>query len=135
MTSDTYTVGDPHRPYVEGCARRQLVFSRCTACREAQLCGYRTCRSCGSRALRDEVSGGRGHIVSFTVVHKAASPRFKPIVPFTLALVELDEGFRAMMQLVGSLKPAIGDRVAIDFVADDADGAVLPYAERAEEAS
>ena len=133
MTSDAYTVGDPYRPYVEGCARRQLVFSRCAACRGTQLCGYRACRSCGSPALREEVSGGRGRIASFTVVHRAASPRFKPLVPFTLALVELDEGFRAMMRIAGPSEPAIGGRVAIGFAADEGDGTVLPYAECVED--
>lgn len=81
------------------------------------------------------MSGGRGQVASFTVVHKAASPRFKPLVPFTLALIELDEGFRAMMRIVGSSEPAIGDRVAVGFAADEADGTVLPYAERLEETS
>lgn len=132
MADKAYTIGDPHRAYVEGCARRQLVFHRCTACNMTQLCGYRVCRACGNATLDEAVSAGLGRVASYTKVHKAASPQFKAIVPFTLALVDLDEGFRAMMHVIHAHDIAIGDRVTIEFAEGGADATLLPFARRLE---
>jgi uncharacterized OB-fold protein len=59
-------------------------------------------------------ASGRGAIYSVTVVHRA--PRSVP-VPYVLAFVELVEGLRMLVAVVGegALSAAIGDRVTADF--------------------
>jgi uncharacterized protein len=130
--SPDYTLGDPQRPYLEGCARGEFVFLRCRACCDAQLPAYRICRRCGGREFTDEVASGGGRVASFTIVHRAASEHFRPLVPFALGLIDLDEGFRAMMRIEGMGEPAIGARVRIAFADDGPDGASLPHAVLAE---
>jgi uncharacterized OB-fold protein len=54
-------------------------------------------------------SNGRGTVYATTVVERAPSDEFRALAPYTLALVDLDEGPR----LMGHATPdvAIGDRV------------------------
>ena len=122
------STSDVHLPYLAGCQRGELVFSRCGACQHAQLAAYRVCVACGSPELITEVSSGKGAIASFTVVHRAPSEFFKAQTPYTLALIDFDEGFRAMMSVSGRDQPAIGDRVKVDFSARGPAGEPLPHA-------
>ncbi len=59
----------------------------------------------------------RGAIHSFTVVQRPANRAFDGDVPFVIALVDLDEGFRMMMNVIGEdrLSAAIGRRVRVVF--------------------
>ena len=62
-------------------------------------------------------SAKKGRIHSFTIVHRAAKVAFAAHVPFVLAVIELDEGFRMMMNVVGEnrFSAAIGNRVRVVF--------------------
>lgn len=123
-----YTAGDLYAPFRAGCARGELIFMRCASCGNAQLAAYRVCTACGGPSLRQAVSGGRGIIVSFTVVHRAPTPFFKAKTPFVLALIDLAEGFRAMMTVTGQGEPRIGAPVRVAFTASGPDGERLPEA-------
>jgi uncharacterized OB-fold protein len=62
-------------------------------------------------------SAGFGSVHSYTVVHHPANDSFKTEAPFVLALVDFDEGFRAMLNIVGedSLEARVGARVRVIF--------------------
>ncbi|MNV61006.1 hypothetical protein D3C71_1534950 [compost metagenome] len=64
---------------------------------------------------------------SFTIIRRASDPAFAPLVPYTVALIDLDEGPRMMANLLGAnaLSVKIGDRVQVTFE-DRGDGAMLP---------
>jgi uncharacterized OB-fold protein len=61
-----------------------------------------------------------------TVVHRAPSAAFRDAVPYALVLVDLDEGFRMLADVVGAdpAAVAIGDRVRVVF--QDRAGVALP---------
>jgi uncharacterized OB-fold protein len=60
---------------------------------------------------------GNGSIYSFTIIYRAPKADFKGKVPYTLALVELDEGPRLMTNIINieSSKISIGMRVRCTF--------------------
>ncbi|EJY56942.1 hypothetical protein URH17368_0369 [Alicyclobacillus hesperidum URH17-3-68] len=69
---------------------------------------------------------GLGTVYTYTVVHRGFGP-FQDEVPFTIALVDLDEGVRMMTRIVDAGEGiGIGDRVEVVFSERD-DGLVLPY--------
>ena len=105
------------RPYWEGCAAGELRYQWCAACRRAQFYPRVACARCGGRALEWRRSAGRGVVHAVTVVHRAPSAAFRADVPYTIALVDLDEGFRMMANVVGTAPEtvAIGDRVRLVF--------------------
>jgi uncharacterized OB-fold protein len=70
---------------------------------------------------------GAGSVHSFTIIRRASDPAFAPLVPYAVALIDLDEGPRMMANIVGAnaLAVKIGDRVQVTFE-DRGDGAMVP---------
>lgn len=118
-------------PFWSGTACGELLYQRCTACERTQFPPRRYCAHCQSSQIEWKASAGQGSVHSFTVVHRAPTAAFKDEVPYTIALVDLDEGFRMMLNVLGS-PPAhteIGARVRIVF--RRCGEAMLPQAELA----
>jgi hypothetical protein len=94
--------------------RYQLLGTRCKNCSSVYFPPRKICPKC-RRAGRIEdyrLSGG-GEIITYTKVH-SAPPNFERQLPYTLAIVRLDEGPRILAQVVGS-SPEIGSRVEAVF--------------------
>lgn len=117
-------------PYWAGCNREELLYQRCNACGHVQFYPRQTCTECQGSDLALLSSARRGSIHSFTIVQRPANRAFDGDVPFVIALVDLNEGFRMMMNVIGDdrLSAAIGRRVRIVFQQHTSDQK-LPQAE------
>jgi uncharacterized protein len=112
------TASDPLcQPLIDGLALGDVPYQLCADCGRVQTLARHACRGCGSTHLEWRTSAGHGTVFATTVVRRAPSPAFQPLVPYTLALVDLDEGAR----LMGHAEPgvAIGDRVTAGFFDHD----------------
>ena len=76
---------------------------RCPSCGATQFYPSVVCRSCGATALAWREISGNGSIYAFTEVSGDA--------PFTVALIDLDEGTRVLSSVAGSEARSIGTRV------------------------
>ncbi|MEO8281569.1 MAG: OB-fold domain-containing protein, partial [Ideonella sp.] len=78
-------------------------------------------RHCMAEGLEWETSSGIGSIYTFTVNHRAANAHMADKVPYVVAVVQLDEGFRLMANIVDADPQSvrIGDRVKVRFLALD----------------
>lgn len=112
-------------------ASHVLAVQRCVAC------GWFThppdviCVNCLSpeRAFRFDPVSGRGRVRSWTVMHDAFLPGFRPDVPYVVVDVELDEqeGLRMVGQLVGGSADGLALGAAAEVVFDDvAEGRAVP---------
>lgn len=112
-------------PYWEALSHRVLSYQRCTACQRAVFYPRARCPHCFSDQLEWHASAGRGSVYAVTTVHRA--PRaFESRAPFCVALIDLDEGFRMLSNLV-SCSPGqarIGMAVQLDF--EERDETLLP---------
>lgn len=100
--------------------RRELVRPVCGDCGRNFFTPQIACPACLSENWAYEPSDGRGRVYSATVVHKPPSPGFA--VPFRLGIVDLDEGWSMLAELVGNA--AIGTPVTVTWI--ERDGRVLP---------
>jgi uncharacterized protein len=100
------SLGDP---FLAGLAEGVLRYQRCMDCAAPQSLARHACRHCGGEHLVWQDAAGIGTVYALTVVTRAPSEAFRALAPYTLALVDLDEGPR----LLGHATPglAIGDRV------------------------
>lgn len=116
--------------YWSGCNREELLYQRCNACGHVQFYPRQSCTECQGSDLASLPSARRGSIHSFTIVQRPANRAFDGDVPFVIALVDLNEGFRMMMNVIGDdrLSAAIGRRVRIVFEQHTSDQK-LPQAE------
>jgi uncharacterized OB-fold protein len=72
------------------------LIQQCLACQTFQAPGRITCDHCGNNKLEWIEAKGTGIIYSYVVFHRSFHPYYDDKVPYTVALVELDEGPRVM---------------------------------------
>jgi uncharacterized OB-fold protein len=123
VTADT-------REFWDACARGELVYQVCPDCASVQFYPRRHCAACQAVELEWRRSAGLGAVYSHTTVYRAPTPAFKAEVPYVIALVNLDEGFRMMVNILGCdpAAVAIGSRMRIVFRAAGG-GVTLPQGE------
>jgi len=119
-------------PYWDAAREGRLVYQRCTQCHHVLGYPRGSCPACQARSPAWHESSGGGVIASFSIVHRAPVPAFRSDSPYVLALVDFDEGFRLMMNVVGdsALASSIGDRVRVTFESRGEDGAQVPQVVR-----
>ena len=100
-------------PFVEGLQKGEIRYQACSTCGAAQTLARYACRACGSKELQWRVARGTGRVYSVTTVARAPSDEFRPLAPYALAIVELDEGPRLMGHATADAR--IGDRVIAGF--------------------
>ncbi|WP_454695877.1 Zn-ribbon domain-containing OB-fold protein [Achromobacter aegrifaciens] len=118
------------RPFWDGCRGGKLRYQTCADCGAVQRIPRSVCTHCHGLRLDWNESAGLGTVLSHTTVHRAPTPAFKTETPYVIALVDLDEGFRLMVNTRGGANPplAIGQRVRIGFEPRGDD--LLPIAEQ-----
>ena len=107
------------RPYWDGVAEHRLLVQHCD-CGRWIWQPRPVCPNCRAvDAPWAEVSGD-GCIASWTVIYPPVLPAWRRDVPFTVLLVELDEGVRMIGRLVDGDPDnlTIGDRVALRWRRD-----------------
>ena len=111
-------------PFWAATQRHQLVMQRCESCHRLVWYPRFICPHCGEFSLRWEQQSGHGVIHAVSVHHRAAHPAFADRVPYSVVLVDLDEGARMMSNVFGP-PPAAGDAVSVAWLPLD-DGRNLP---------
>jgi uncharacterized OB-fold protein len=112
-------------PFWDAAKAERLIFQHCTDCCQAQYYPRILCSHCGSRSLEWRESERNGTIHALTEVHIPAAA-FKDDAPYYVALVDMDEGFRMLLNIVGSPgEVAIGDRGEVVF--EQRGEAALPH--------
>jgi uncharacterized OB-fold protein len=105
------------KPFWEACNREELIYQYCGSCGQAQFYPRTLCAHCRALALGWRTSKGLGTIYTYTVNFRAPSSSFASEVPYVIALVDLDEGFRMMLNVKGCPPEAvrIGMRIKVVF--------------------
>ena len=87
-------------PFWAATAEHRLAYQVCPACGEVVFHPRRHCPGClrGEPERRD--SAGRGTVYTFTVIRQNGQPFFRARIPYVVGLIDLDEGFRMMAEIV-----------------------------------
>ena len=78
--------------YWEKCKAHELWLRHCKACDKIYFYPRDICPDCFSRDTDWVQTNGRGSLYSFAIVHRAPAPAFRDMVPFVVAMVELEGG-------------------------------------------
>ena len=103
------------RPHWDGCREGVLRVQRCAACGSYEFIPQAVCTRCQAGKLEWVESSGRGSVYSHTTVYRPPRPEFD--APYVVAIVELEEGWHMLTNLV-DCRPeevAIGLPVEVDF--------------------
>ncbi len=101
MSAILPTLSDLNRPFWDGCRAGELRLQRCRGCGELLYPVAPLCPRCLSTELAWERVSGRGRVFSFAVFRHVYHEAWAARVPYTVALVELDEGPRMLSNVVG----------------------------------
>lgn len=104
-------------PFWEATKTKKLMYQYCTSADKAVFYP----RQISPYSLKDTLvwreSVGKGEIYAVTVVHKPTLPMYMQKVPYAVAIVEMDEGYRMMTEIVNTdvEKVKVGDRVKVTW--------------------
>jgi uncharacterized OB-fold protein len=106
---------DVSRPYWSALAGGRLRYQECPHCGHRQLYPRACCTACGDTPEWRDASG-EGTVHTFTVIRQNHGKPFRDLLPYVVAMVELDEGPRLMTNIVGCPPEdvRIGRRVRLD---------------------
>ena len=113
-------------PFWEGAKAHKLLLPRCSACGRFWFPPSRRCVHCLSSDFAWTESEGKGRIYSFVVFHRVYHPAFESDVPYTVAIVELDEGPRLLANIVGTSPADVRCDMRVHVVFEDRDDQTLP---------
>jgi uncharacterized OB-fold protein len=123
-------VPDPvTKPYWDSLKAHAMQMQKCADCGKFIFYPRAICPHCFSRHLNWTRVSGRGKVYGFTISHQKGMPAFGEEVPYTIALVELEEGVRLMTNLIGIEADPAKIKVGMDVVVhydDVTDAITLP---------
>jgi len=105
------------QPFWEATKYHELRYQVCDDCHGIVFHPRRHCTHCLSLHLSWRTSAGEGSIYTYSVVRQTYHPAFKALLPYIVAWVDLDEGFRMMSNIIG-VPPEdvrVGQRVRVEW--------------------
>ena len=106
------------QPFWEAVKEGKLTYQTCDDCNEVVFYPRKHCTLCGSNNLSWHESKGEGSVYTYSVVRQNRMPAFVELGAYSVAYVDLDEGFRMFSTVVGVENPTtdiqIGMRVKGD---------------------
>ena len=115
-------------PFWERLAAGEVRLQQCRQCRVYQHPPESFCYHCGAMSLEWTAVRAHGTVYAYIIVHQPYHPAFRPFLPYTVAIVELDEGPRLLGAMLGlQTSIAIGDRVQPRLEAIDGERSMLLF--------
>lgn len=125
----------PARAWREFPQRYRLEAATCTDCARVSYPPRAVCPGCGGREFTTTVLPRRGRIVTSTVV-RVPPAGFADQTPLPIALIELENGVRTMLQIsdvvdLDRLEPGLEVRLEFRRVRSDGEAGVILYGHKA----
>jgi uncharacterized OB-fold protein len=100
----------------EGVKEGKLFLKHCAACKKHFHPRRIACTDCGALDLEWRQASGAGRVYSYSDVHVAPILEFKNSLPYTIGLVELEEGVHMFTRFIAEPGPVrIDAAVSLDF--------------------
>lgn len=108
------------QPYWAACREHRLSLPRCSDCQHYRYPPTFYCDKCRSSNCEWVDVSGRGTVFTWIVVrHPIPREVFGDMVPYVVALVELEEGPRIASNIIGCDVDAIAAGMAVEVVFED----------------
>ncbi len=113
-------------PFWDATKDHELKYQVCDDCGGLVWHPRRHCTHCTSLNLSWKTSKGEGTVYTFSIVRQNYHPAFRERIPYVVAWVDLDEGFRMLSNVVGvdAEEVSVGQRVRVRWL--DQEGLALP---------
>lgn len=121
-------VTDVTEEFWEATKEGRLLVQWCGACDAPIFYPREVCPQCLSAdSLEWRPSSGKGTVYAYSIQHRPANPTMADRVPYTVALVELDEGIRMMSNIIDCAPDDVTVGMPVTVAWEDlSDGRKLP---------
>lgn len=120
-------MSDASAPFWEATRDRQLLVQWCVACDTAVFYPRAACPRCLGGDLEWRRSAGVGRVYAVTVEHRPQNPMMASRAPYAVALVDVDEGWRMLTNVVGCDPSAVTVGMPVEVTWEPlSDGRQLP---------
>jgi uncharacterized OB-fold protein len=111
--------------------RYNLIGTKCNRCGEIYFPKRVMCPECRRKGQLEDIKfSGKGKIHTYSIIH-TPTEEFKALSPYTVAIIELEEGAKITSQIVDCQKNdiQIGDDVELVFrkIKEEGDEGVISY--------
>jgi uncharacterized OB-fold protein len=107
-------------PFWQAARKGRLVVQRCGCCAALRWPPLPGCPECRSRETTWTDVAPSGTIWSFVIYHRAFLAQLRAEIPYTVVMVELDDGPYMIGRLVpGGRPPSVGGRAVAEFAGID----------------
>jgi len=114
-----------NKPFWDGLRQGELRHQTCQACGNAWLPAREACPRCLSDDTGWAASSGSARLISWVVYRNAFHPAFAARVPYTVAVVELEEGARLITNVLGDAE-ALRIEMPLTLTIEQEEGLSLP---------
>ena len=113
-------------PFWDATKDHELKYQVCDDCGGLVWHPRRHCTHCTSLNLSWKTSKGEGTVYTYSIVRQNYHPAFREMIPYVVAWIDLDEGFRMLSNVVDVdvEEVSVGQRVRVRWL--DQEGLALP---------
>ena len=111
----------------EGTKQGKLLIQTCKDCKTKIFYPRKYCPDCWSPNLEYVEGSGKATVYTFTTTYGMVEPRFWSDLPYTLALVDLEEGIRMMTRIVDCQPQDLRIGMKVEVVFEEVEEFWLPY--------
>lgn len=121
LNVDTFT-----KPFWDAAREHRLVIPQCDDCGTFHLPPSGFCYECDGESISMTEVSGAGEVYSFTIVRHPVVPALVPVVPYVIAVVDLDgaPGARLVGNVIDCEPEAVRIGSKVTVVYDDIDDEV-----------
>lgn len=102
-------------PFWRSAHLRRLELPMCTSCSRYFFPPSQFCPQCWSDRVVWSPVRGTGSILTYVTFRRLYDPSFADLVPYSTAVIELDEGPRLLSRVTGALDVSVGARVEVVY--------------------
>jgi hypothetical protein len=106
----------------DGCGKGRLLLQRCASCDAWRHPPSPICPRCLSESHAWVPANGRGTVYTFVVVRETRGRGWDKMVPYVLAVVELDEGPHILTNLTGVVPEEVVIGMPVELTFAELDG-------------
>lgn len=107
------------RAFWDGAKQGKLLLKRCKDCGHIDHPPYMYCTECMSFNHEWIEASGKGKIHTFTTTYLGAPPAFAHEQPYTVAMIDLEEGVRMLSNIIGAKPEDIKIDLDVEAVFED----------------
>jgi uncharacterized protein len=112
-------IDDDNRKFYEFAHQHELRMQQCTDCDHIRFPPGIVCPRCHSMQAEWTKLSGKGKVYSYTVYHIAFHPAFQKELPYTVAIIQLEEGPRLESNITGCKTDEIKIDMAVKVYFED----------------